>query len=324
MFTIRRMTPADKPAIQEIASRIWDGQDYLPSVFDEWVNDGRGAFVAAVLDGIVVGCGKLTMLTDADAWVEGLRKDPRVREKGLGRAVVSHLLALCARRRDLRSVRFATDVDNRQSIVTNERLGFRARALLSRKLWEGTQAELAARGPGNPAPGRPAVRIVDDGRLVADFLDRSRYFESTRGLVVEGWHALPYSRRLIEERYVRPGACRGILSGGRLAGLCIRVMGNRAGMTIVRLVCVDSGDDEIAAALLDDAFAALHGEAVRSAAVDGRHFRVEWMVPAVERCRRWCAAAGLMSEEHEDDFIVYELPLETLEMFADRAGEDRQ
>ena len=35
VFTVRRMTPADKPAMMEIASRIWEGSDYLPAVFDD-------------------------------------------------------------------------------------------------------------------------------------------------------------------------------------------------------------------------------------------------------------------------------------------------
>ena len=40
-------------------------------------------------------------------------------------------------------------------------------------------------------------------------------------------------------------------------------------------------------------------------------FDIEWMVPAVDRLKRWCAARGLRTEQ-EDDMVIYELPLEAL------------
>ena len=88
------MLPDDRSALLEIASRIWEGMDYLPGVFDEWVVDTRGQFAAVLLDGRLAGCGKLTFLTETDAWLEGLRKDPRVLQRGLGRAVTGHFLSL--------------------------------------------------------------------------------------------------------------------------------------------------------------------------------------------------------------------------------------
>ena len=59
-FEIRPMRPGDKPAMVDIASRIWDGTDYLPFVFDDWIADADGEFAAATLGGRVVGCGKLS------------------------------------------------------------------------------------------------------------------------------------------------------------------------------------------------------------------------------------------------------------------------
>ncbi len=63
MFSIRRMTTADKPAIMEISSHIWEGSDYLPAVFDERVADREGEFAAVLMGERLVGCGKLTFLT---------------------------------------------------------------------------------------------------------------------------------------------------------------------------------------------------------------------------------------------------------------------
>jgi len=40
------------------------------------------------------------------------------------------------------------------------------------------------------------------------------------------------------------------------------------------------------------------------------------MIPAGERFRRWCESRGLATEEAENDFLVYELPLNLLPGFA--------
>ena len=45
-FTIRRMTPADKPALLAISARMREWTDYIPAVFDEWVADRDGEFAA--------------------------------------------------------------------------------------------------------------------------------------------------------------------------------------------------------------------------------------------------------------------------------------
>jgi hypothetical protein len=207
MFSIRRMRPDDRSDLFEIASRIWEGADYLPGVFDEWVADARGEFAAVLLDGKLAGCGKLTFLTDTDAWLEGLRKDPRVSERGLARAVTEHFLALLAARRELISIRSSTYVNNRASIVTNERLGFRVRTALSVKAWQGSRIDLAGAAmrerAARSALQREVVTVRDQDMLVG-FLEQSQYFRATQGLLAEGWRV--YELPLEElARYGAPG-----------------------------------------------------------------------------------------------------------------------
>ena len=326
MFSIRRMSTDDKPALLEIASRIWEGSDYLPGVFDEWVTDARGEFAAVLVDGRLVGCGKLTFLTDTDAWLEGLRKDPRVPEAGLGRAVAEHFLALLAARWDLTSIRFATYVKNRASIVTNERLGFRVRTVLSVKKWQGSRIDLAGAGMRERAArsaSRMEVDTVRDERVIGDFLQRSGYFEGTQGLMVEGWRVLPFTPARFVERYGRSGACRGAFRGDGLAGLAARVIVRRPGRTGVKLVFLDAADDDTAGALLDDAFRGL-AETPGEGAEPGETCDIEWIVPPGERFRRWSGSHALASWEQEDDFLVYELPLETLGRYAADKKGDRE
>jgi RimJ/RimL family protein N-acetyltransferase len=319
MFTIRRMRPNDKPALMEIASRIWEGFDYLPGVFDEWIADTRGEFSAVLLDGRLAGCGKLTYLTETDAWLEGLRKDPRVSDTGLARVVAEHILAILAARKDLTSVRFSTYVKNRASIVPNERLGFRVRTVLSAKAWQGSRIELAGaamRDRAARAASPLQVVTVGDERIIAEFLRRSDYFEGTQGLLVEGWRVYPFTAARFLERYAPGGACRGVFRGAELAGLAAWVIGRRPGRTGVKLVFLDAADDEIAGALLDDVFRGL--TAAPGLSVDtGETCEVEWVVPPGGRFRRWCGSRALASWEQEDDFLVYELPLEKLSGYAE-------
>jgi hypothetical protein len=318
MFSIRRMRPDDKPALLEIASRIWEGSDYIPGVFDEWVTDARGEFAAVLLKGRLVGCGKLTFLTDTDAWLEGLRKDPRVPQTGLGRVVAEHFLSLLAARKDLSSVRFSTYVKNHASIVTNERLGFRARTVLSVKAWQGSRIDLAGAATRERAArssSRMEVSTIRDERVIREFLQRSDYFQKTQGLIAEGWRVFPYSASRFVERYAPVGACRGVLREGSLAGLAAWTLGSRPGRTGVKLVFLDAADDVIAGALLDEVFRSLTEVPARAVGA-GESCEIEWMVPPGERFRRWCSGRSLASWEREDDFLVCELPLEELRRHA--------
>jgi RimJ/RimL family protein N-acetyltransferase len=316
-FTVRRMTPADKPGMLEIASQIWEGSDYLPSVFDDWVADREGEFAAVHLDGKLVGCGKLTFLTPTDAWLEGLRKDPRVRQKGLGAEVARHFLSRLAVRRDLTSIRFSSYVRNLSSITVNERLGFRRRTILSLKAWEGSRAELEAVPLRSSVGARARIETVGDERAALDYLDRAGCFHAADGLVVEGWRAWPFSRELVAARYVRAGHCRGVAGPRGLAGLAVWVPDTRSPPGGVKIVCMDAESEDVADMLIDDIFLSLRAVA----AADSARYEVQWMVPDVERWKRWCATRGLRSEEQENDFLVYELPLAELGRWAPQGRE---
>jgi RimJ/RimL family protein N-acetyltransferase len=318
-FAVRRMTPEDKPAMLEIASRIWEGPDYLAGVFDEWVAEREGEFAAVHLDGKLVGCGKLTFLTPTDAWLEGLRKDPRVPEKGLGAAVARYFLSQLALRRDLTSIKFSTYIGNRASITVNERLGFRRRTVLSLKAWEGSRVQLDAVPLRSSVGARSRVETVRDERLALDYLDRAGCFPAAGGLVVEGWRVWPFSRELVAARYVRTGLCRGIARGRGLAGLAVWVPDARFPPGRVKIVCMDAADEDTADALLDDIFLSIRATATTDPSA--QLCEVQWAVPDVERWKRWCAVRGLRSEEQEDDFLVYELPLDGLGKWAEAGRE---
>ena len=58
-LTIRPVRPNDRKRVIEITRDIWDGHDYVPRVFDDWVSEAGAAFQAIELDGVVVGLQRL-------------------------------------------------------------------------------------------------------------------------------------------------------------------------------------------------------------------------------------------------------------------------
>jgi hypothetical protein len=295
------MTPADKPALAAIAARIWDGTDYLPAVFDEWVADSAGEFTAVILDGRIVGCGKLTFLTPVDAWFEGLRKDPDLAEKGVTTAVTSYFLSKLAGRKDLASIRFATYVRNLASITANERMGFRRCLALSCKTWNAKQPELEALSVGAARAGGLGVQQVTHEDQAFRFLESRGYLEATKGLLLEGWRALPYSRELFSSRYIRTGSCWGVVEGGALKGLSVFVHDTRHAHTYIKLVLIDAQDAGSATALFDNLFTYAKGHV-------SDYNEIELIQPPIPRVRDFCAARGFRSWEQEEDFLVYEHP----------------
>jgi ribosomal protein S18 acetylase RimI-like enzyme len=83
----RPALPKDTADVMELTRQIWEGRDYVPSVWAEWLSDPEGLLAAAEYGGRVVGISKLTRLTPSEWWLEGLRVHPEYE----GRGIASHL-----------------------------------------------------------------------------------------------------------------------------------------------------------------------------------------------------------------------------------------
>lgn len=83
----RPALPMDTPDVIELTRRIWEGEDYVPHVWAEWLQDPDGILAVAERGGVIVGLGKLTKLSASDWWMEGLRVHPNHE----GRGIASHL-----------------------------------------------------------------------------------------------------------------------------------------------------------------------------------------------------------------------------------------
>jgi GNAT superfamily N-acetyltransferase len=76
---------ADIPEILEITRHTWQGHDYVPLVLDQWIRDTSGAMFTAELAGTPVGIVKLSLLGEKDWWIEGLRVNQSIKNRGIGK-----------------------------------------------------------------------------------------------------------------------------------------------------------------------------------------------------------------------------------------------
>lgn len=86
-LTVRQARADDREAVVGFTADTWleRGSDYIPRVFDEWVaTDGptQRTFVAAV-DGSLAGICQGVLLSDHEAWAQGMRVAPDHRGRGV-------------------------------------------------------------------------------------------------------------------------------------------------------------------------------------------------------------------------------------------------
>src|ERR1700686_2398598 len=130
------MRPADRPRVIEISKDVWDGHDYIPRVFDDWVADAGSTFDAAELDGVVVGLQRLRPYAAGLIWYEGLRVASTHRRQGLARAM---LAAAIAAAKDQRFREMRLGAGNPSAAGRFESAGFVR--MLDARWWRGARIE---------------------------------------------------------------------------------------------------------------------------------------------------------------------------------------
>ena len=120
---VRPARPEDREAILSFCKRTWDWGDYIGDVWNEWLTDSVGVLLVAVVGEEMAGVGKVTMVSKAEAWLEGLRVNPPFRGQGIAQALY-HGAEKAARRRGARVARYATPGGNEAIHRLSERFGY--------------------------------------------------------------------------------------------------------------------------------------------------------------------------------------------------------
>ena len=263
---IREAHAGDKPAIVELTRHIWDGDDYLPRVFDDWLAATAGEFYVMELDGRLAGVGRVQVTDEGDAWLEGCRVHPELSGQGLASVLFAYQMHV-VRRLGCRVARFTTAAQNGPVQHLASSTGFEK--ITDSNLFE-----------GDPAGEFTATILGQAERDAAwDMIQSSDWWQATDGMKCESWKWATITPRRFEE-WLEAGLVWGWMEQGRLAGVMV-VTENRLG-------------DEATCGLITGSEAALAGlvGALRGWAV-GRCEHVEAIIPqALSPIQEAMTAAG--------------------------------
>ena len=189
-FHFRRARPEDEAAVRALSAHIWEGEDYVPERFHEWLADETGQFTVVYDGDELVALGKLTELGPDEWWLEGLRVHPDHRGRGLARQLHNYAVQL-AGEIGRGVLRFSTASSTKATHKLAETTGF---TLINRR-W---LAEIALDTDTKlDAPSLPPVTATELPQLRIR-LQHSSYFAASHGLMEYRWKAWEIMPRLAQ------------------------------------------------------------------------------------------------------------------------------
>jgi GNAT superfamily N-acetyltransferase len=152
-LSIRPLRAADRERVLEMVAGVWDGHDYIPRVFDDWLATPGGAFEAGELDGVVMAIQRWRPIQRSVAYYEGMRVAPEGRRQGIGRAMLRAAIEE-VRGLGYDVMRLATGNPSARALFESE--GFRHR--LSVAGWRADRLEGGE--PARMPPASDAARVL--------------------------------------------------------------------------------------------------------------------------------------------------------------------
>jgi ribosomal protein S18 acetylase RimI-like enzyme len=187
---VRSARPDDREAVLAFCAHTWSEGDYIESVWDDWVADERGAFLVAELNGRPVGIVHMRLLAEDEAWLEGIRVDPALRQQGVGRMLVSRAM-VAARDAGASVARLFTSATNIASQRLVAKFGFTRVAEVVQ--YDASVASADTTTPGQdesvPAGARLSTPGVMAFERIWEWLEQSTLSPFNGGLEFLGWVA---------------------------------------------------------------------------------------------------------------------------------------
>jgi GNAT superfamily N-acetyltransferase len=184
--TIRTARLADRERIVAISSQIWEGDDYVPQVIDEWLRMRDSEVAVADLNGSVIAFGRTVNLTPGYVWLEGIRTDTAAQGQGAGRALTEYFIEK-ATREGAQRIGLSTYVDNLASIHIIERYRF---VRLASFILAEAKLDGPARSTAELSPLVSAV-LFDEARA---WILGSASMTKSCGFLSQGWKFWPVAR----------------------------------------------------------------------------------------------------------------------------------
>lgn len=214
---VRPARPEDRDAVLAFCAHTWDDGDYIEYAWDNWLRDQqdqRSVLLVGLLDGQPVALNRMVMVSEDEAWAEGMRVDPAYRRMGFGAVMTSRGL-VAARERGAHVTRLITAEDNHASQAMIARFGFARIAEMVRY-----------RGPALPSDedvedvAKPTHPGPDDLERIWAWLEQSNLAPLTGGLEYYRWQARALTEPLLRG-YLAAGQVRLIEEWDAIQSLAI-------------------------------------------------------------------------------------------------------
>ncbi|MFW9829721.1 MAG: GNAT family N-acetyltransferase [Candidatus Thorarchaeota archaeon] len=180
----RELTPEDIPAIKDISKDIWEGDDYIPQIIDEWLQDedcmNYGTFLNKEKTELI-GFGRVKLYGKDIAWLEGGRIKVSYQGQGIGKLQLGYAIEY-ATKMGVKVAQYDTASDNHASISLAKFYGFKEKKRMELLIAEYSEINI-----------RKKIAIKFQ-KLTAD-VARSLYNQFDIGVGDEiciGWSFIPY------------------------------------------------------------------------------------------------------------------------------------
>jgi ribosomal protein S18 acetylase RimI-like enzyme len=126
-INVRKARSSDRAAVFKFCEKTWSWGDYIPRVWDKWLQEKNGRVYVATIDGLPVGMSHVRLDKLHEVWLDGARTDPNYRRMGVATAITRKCLEY-AKKRGRKLARLATMSDNVAARAAVRKLGFRPTA----------------------------------------------------------------------------------------------------------------------------------------------------------------------------------------------------
>ncbi|MCX6013792.1 MAG: GNAT family N-acetyltransferase [Chloroflexi bacterium] len=186
---LRKAIPQDKDRVLSFCQNTWEWGDYIADVWDSWLNDNKGEFIVALLDGIPLAIMHLKITIDNEGWLEGLRVDPSFRMKGIAEKVSRYAVDR-AFKKQLPIIRCLILESNTGSRRIGEKIGFKQVCLMY-----SYRAECKERDSQKLVRVTTIDQVDDLWSMVKD----SEVYRSSSGLYLTNWFYLKLTKEKIAQ-----------------------------------------------------------------------------------------------------------------------------
>jgi GNAT superfamily N-acetyltransferase len=88
---IRPATHDDYDGVAAFTRDTWEDGDYIPDVYHDWIDGDRKRTLVADAGDAIAGIAQFVLLSDHEAWGQGMRVNPEFRGEGISRAITHAL-----------------------------------------------------------------------------------------------------------------------------------------------------------------------------------------------------------------------------------------